>query len=185
LTVSVLSDIEIMHRVRSHGMISPFVAEQVRAGVISYGLSSYGYDARIANEWAVFHPNRTDGVDPKNVDGVFEHFTADKLWIPPNTFVLGRTVETFKVPRDLLVICLGKSTYARAGLIVNVTPLEPEWQGEVTIEISNTTDLPVRVYGGEGICQFVFMKADSTCGTSYADKRGKYNHQRGVQEPLL
>lgn len=183
--MSVLSDIEIMHRVRSHGMIEPFVTEQVRAGVISYGLSSYGYDARISDEWAVFHDDPCTGVDPKAASGQFEHFRNDELWVQPGTFVLGRTIERLVIPRDVLVICLGKSTYARAGLVVNTTPIEPEWEGYVTIEISNTSHRPVKIYAGEGICQFIFLRASAMCQTSYADKSGKYQGQVGVVEPRL
>lgn len=183
--MTVLSDIEISRRVETDNMISPFIAEQVRDGVISYGLSSYGYDARIANEWKVFRHDPGVGVDPKNVVGEFEEFKANELWIEPGTFVLGRTVERFAIPRDLLVICVGKSTMARMGAIVNVTPLEPEWEGWVTIEISNTSSRPVKVYANEGICQFIFLQASSPCQTSYADKGGKYQSQVGVVEPRL
>ena len=181
--MTVLSDIEIMARVRNQGMIAPFTEDQVRDGVISYGLSSYGYDARIANEWKVFRHSPTGrGVDPKNAVGEFEEFTANELWIEPQTFVLGRTVEHFKIPRDLLVICVGKSTMARFGAIVNVTPLEPEWFGQVTIEISNTSSRPIKVYAFEGICQFIFLRSSCTCHTSYKDKQGRYQGQIGVVE---
>jgi dCTP deaminase len=182
--MSVLSDIEIMQRANEQGMIEPFVADQVRDGVISYGLSSYGYDARVADEWKVFRYDLV-GVDPKNAGEEYDYFHADEIWVEPGTFVLGRTVERFIIPRDLLVICVGKSTLARAGLIVNVTPLEPMWEGWVTIEISNTSSRPVKVYANEGICQFIFLRADTSCRTSYADKGGKYNFQSGVVGPRL
>ena len=197
--MSILSDDEIARRSVVDGMISPFVGEQVRDGVISYGLSSYGYDARIADDWKVFRrreDGRNDwafdpkdikrfGVDPKNAVHEFERLRAAELWIEPGTFVLGHTVEHFKMPRDLLAICVGKSTYARSGLVVNVTPLEPEWLGQVTIEISNTSSRPVKVYANEGICQFIFHRASSVCRTSYADKAGKYMFQTGVVGPRL
>lgn len=197
--MSILSDDEISRRVADQGMISPFVGEQVRDGVISYGLSSYGYDARIADDWKVFR-RREDGrnhwafdpseikrfgVDPKNAEGEFERLRAAELWIEPGTFVLGRTVEYFKIPRDVLAICVGKSTYARVSLLVNVTPIEPEFQGNITIEISNTSNRPVKVYANEGICQFIFHRASSVCRTSYADKNGKYMFQTGVVGPRL
>ena len=197
--MSILSDEQIARRVAEQGMISPFVTEQVRDGVISYGLSSYGYDARIADDWKVFRRQEDTrnywafdpseikrfGVDPKNAAHEFERLRAVELWVEPGTFVLGHTVEHFKIPRDVLTICVGKSTYARSGLIVNVTPLEPEWIGQVTIEISNTSSAPVKVYANEGICQFIFLKASSPCRTSYADKAGKYMNQIGVVGPRL
>jgi len=169
-----------------HGMIEPFVEAQRREGVISYGLSSYGYDARAADEFKIFTNVDNALVDPKafSEDG-FVTRKGQVCIIPPNSFVLTHTVEYFRIPRDILVICLGKSTYARCGLIVNVTPLEPEWEGQVTIEISNTTPLPAKVYANEGICQFLFLKGDAPPEVSYADRRGKYMGQRGVALPKL
>jgi len=168
------------------GMIKPFEEKLQRQGVISYGLSSYGYDARLADEFKIFTNIDNAIVDPKNFsDASFVNRKTDVCVIPPNSFALARTVEYFKIPRDILVICLGKSTYARCGLIVNVTPLEPEWEGHVTLEISNTTPLPARVYANEGVCQFLFLKADSLCETSYADRGGKYMGQTGVTLPRM
>jgi len=169
-----------------HAMIDPFVETQKRDGVISYGLSSYGYDARVADEFKVFTNVDSAIVDPKAFSpNSFVDRKTDVCIIPPNSFALARTEEYFRIPRDVLVICLGKSTYARCGIIVNVTPLEPEWEGQVTIEISNTTPLPARIYAREGICQLLFLKGDSPCETSYADKAGKYMLQRGVALPRL
>jgi len=167
-------------------MIAPFEEKQKREGVISYGLSSYGYDARVADEFKIFTNVDNAIVDPKAFsESSFVSRQADMCVIPPHSFVLARTVEYFKIPRDVLVICLGKSTYARCGLIVNVTPLEPEWEGHVTLEISNTTPLPARVYANEGLCQFLFLKGDSPCEISYADKGGKYMGQKGVTLPRM
>jgi dCTP deaminase len=167
-------------------MIVPFEEKLQRKGVISYGLSSYGYDARLADEFKIFTNIDNALVDPKNfADASFVNRKTDVCVIPPNSFALSRTVERFKIPRDILVICLGKSTYARCGLIVNVTPLEPEWEGHVTLEISNTTPLPAKVYANEGICQFLFLKADSLCEVSYADRGGKYMGQTGVTLPRM
>jgi len=167
-------------------MISPFEEKQRRDGVISYGLSSYGYDARVADEFKIFTDVNNAIVDPKNFsENSFVGRQTDVCVVPPHSFALARTVEYFKIPRDVLVICLGKSTYARCGLIVNVTPLEPEWEGHVTLEISNTTPLPARVYANEGLCQFLFLKGDSDCEVSYADKGGKYMGQRGVTLPRM
>lgn len=167
-------------------MIAPFEEKMQRKGVISYGLSSYGYDARVADEFKIFTNVDNAIVDPKNfADASFVNRKTDVCVIPPNSFALARTVERFKIPRDILVICLGKSTYARCGLIVNVTPLEPEWEGHVTLEISNTTPLPAKVYANEGICQFLFLKADSLCEVSYADRGGKYMGQTGVTLPRM
>ncbi len=169
-----------------HAMIEPFVETQKREGVISYGLSSYGYDARVADEFKIFTNVDSAVVDPKafNTDSFVDR-QGETCVIPPNSFALARTVEYFRIPRDVLVICLGKSTYARCGIIVNVTPLEPEWEGQVTIEISNTTPLPARIYANEGICQFLFIQGNEPCETSYADKHGKYMRQRGVALPRL
>jgi dCTP deaminase len=167
-------------------MISPFVEEQKRDGVISYGLSSYGYDARCADHFKIFTNVDSAVVDPKAFNpSSFVDRTGPVCIIPPNSFALTHTIEYFRIPRDILVICLGKSTYARCGIIVNVTPLEPEWEGQVTIEISNTTPLPAKIYAGEGICQFLFLHGESPCETSYADKAGKYMGQRGVSLPRM
>ncbi len=169
-----------------HAMIEPFVETQKREGVISYGLSSYGYDARVAEDFRVFTNVDSAIVDPKDFSETsFVTRRAPVCIIPPNSFALAHTVEYFRIPRDILVICLGKSTYARCGIIVNVTPLEPEWEGQVTIEISNTTPLPAKIHAGEGICQFLFLRGDSAPEVSYADKKGKYMGQRGVALPKL
>ncbi len=169
-----------------HGMIEPFEDRQVRAGVISYGLSSYGYDIRVADEFKVFTNINSTVVDPKNFDArSFVDIKADVCIIPPNSFALAKTVEYFRIPRDVLTVCVGKSTYARCGLIVNVTPFEPEWEGYVTLEISNTTPLPAKVYANEGISQVLFFQSDEVCETSYADKKGKYQKQQGLTLPRL
>ncbi|HLF02157.1 MAG TPA: dCTP deaminase [Anaerolineales bacterium] len=167
-------------------MIEPFVESQVRQGVISYGVSSYGYDIRVADEYKIFTNVFSAVVDPKHFDPrSMVDFTGEVCVIPPNSFVLARTVEYFRVPRKVLTVCLGKSTYARCGLIVNVTPFEPEWEGYVTLEISNTTPLPAKVYSNEGIAQVLFFEADEECNISYADKKGKYQAQQGVVLPRL
>lgn len=182
----ILPDHEIRRLAQEEGMIEPFVEKQNREGVISYGLSSYGYDARTADEFKIFTNIDNALVDPKDFSHQsFVDRKTDICVIPPNSFVLSRTVEYFKIPKDVLVICLGKSTYARCGLIVNVTPLEPGWEGHVTLEISNTTPLPARVYANEGVAQFLFFKGSSACETSYADRAGKYMGQRGVTLPRL
>jgi dCTP deaminase len=169
-----------------HGMIEPFEDRQVRAGVISYGLSSYGYDIRVADEFKVFTNINNTVVDPKNFDDrSFVDMKTDVCIIPPNSFALAKTVEYFRIPRDVLTVCVGKSTYARCGLIVNVTPFEPEWEGFVTLEISNTTPLPAKVYANEGISQVLFFQSDELCETSYADKKGKYQKQQGLTLPRL
>ena len=169
-----------------HRMIEPFEDRQVRAGVISYGLSSYGYDIRVADEFKVFTNINSTVVDPKNFDArSFVDVRADVCIIPPNSFALSKTVEYFRIPRDVLTVCVGKSTYARCGLIVNVTPFEPEWEGFVTLEISNTTPLPAKVYANEGIAQVLFFQSDETCEVSYADKKGKYQKQQGLTLPKL
>ena len=184
--MSVMSDRWIRQMAQDHAMIEPFVETQKRDGVISYGLSSYGYDARCADAFKVFTNVDSAIVDPKNFAGdSFVDRKGPVCTIPPNSFALTHTVEYFRIPRDVLVICLGKSTYARCGIIVNVTPLEPEWDGQVTIEISNTTPLPAKIYAFEGICQFLFLHGEQPCETSYADKAGKYMHQRGVALPRL
>ena len=167
-------------------MIEPFVDDQVRTGVISYGLSPYGYDVRVGDEFKVFSNVFNAIVDPKNFDPKsFVDIKADVCIIPPNSFALASTIEYFRIPRDILTICLGKSTYARCGIIVNVTPFEPEWEGHVTIEISNTTPLPAKIYANEGIAQVLFFQSDEVCAVSYKDKKGKYQAQRGVTLPRL
>ena len=182
----VMPDSWIRHMAQDHGMIDPFVERQHRQGVISYGLSSYGYDARVANEFKIFTNVDSAIVDPKAFSpNSFVDRTTDVCIIPPNSFALARTEEYFRIPRDVLVVCLGKSTYARCGIIVNVTPLEPEWEGQVTIEISNSTPLPAKIYAGEGICQFLFLQGASPCEVSYAERSGKYMRQRGVALPKL
>ncbi len=182
----VMSDRWIRRMASEHGMIEPFEDRQRREGTISYGLSSYGYDARVANEFKIFTNVNNALVDPKDfAQESFVDRVADVCIIPPNSFALARTVEYFRIPRDVLVICLGKSTYARCGIIVNVTPLEPGWEGHVTIEISNTTPLPCKIYANEGIAQFLFLQGNEPCEISYADRRGKYQGQRGVTLPRL
>ncbi|GGF65653.1 MULTISPECIES: dCTP deaminase [Terasakiella] len=184
--MAVLPDKWIRERALKDGMIEPFVDGLNRDGVISYGLSSYGYDARVASDFKIFSNVDSATVDPKSFDDdCFVTRDQDYVIIPPNSFALGHTVEYFRIPRDTLVICLGKSTYARCGIIVNVTPLEPEWEGHVTLEFSNTTPLPAKIYANEGACQFIFLKADEVCETSYADRAGKYMGQRGVTLPKL
>ena len=185
--MAVMPDIWIRRMALEHGMVEPFVDRQNREGVISYGLSSYGYDARVAPEFKIFTDVDNAIVDPKEFnEKSFVERTVDVFcMVPPNSFALARTVEYFRIPRDILVICLGKSTYARCGLIVNVTPLEPEWEGHVTLEISNTTPLPAKVYANEGVCQFLFLKGDGPPEVSYADRKGKYMRQTGVTLPRL
>jgi len=184
--MSVQSDKWIRRMAKEHGMIEPFNEKQVREGVISYGLSSYGYDARIADEFKIFTNINHTIVDPKDFDPrSFVDFKGAECIIPPNSFALARTVERFRIPRDVIVVCVGKSTYARCGIIVNVTPLEPEWEGIVTLEVSNTTPLPARIYANEGIAQFLFFRGDEPCETSYADKKGKYQAQQGLTLPRL
>jgi dCTP deaminase len=167
-------------------MINPFSEKQVREGVISYGLSSYGYDLRVADEFKIFTNVNNAMVDPKHFDEKsFVNVTTDICIVPPNSFALARSVEYFKIPRSILTICVGKSTYARCGIIVNVTPFEPEWEGFVTLEISNTTPLPARIYANEGLCQILFFESDEICETSYADRKGKYQAQKGIVLPKL
>jgi dCTP deaminase len=167
-------------------MIEPFVADQMRDGVISYGVSSYGYDIRVADEFKIFTNVYSAVVDPKDFDPAsMVDFKGDVCIIPPNSFALARTVEYFRIPRDVLTICVGKSTYARCGIIVNVTPFEPEWEGFVTLEISNTTPLPAKIYANEGIAQVLFFQSDEPCRTSYADKKGKYQNQQQIELPRL
>ncbi len=179
--MAIMSDKWIREQATKNGMIKPFVEKQKRDGVISYGVSSYGYDCRVSDEFKIFTNVDNSIVDPKNfTDDCFVTRKTDVCIIPPNSFVLARTVETFKIPRDILVVCLGKSTYARCGLIVNVTPLEPEWEGQITLEVSNTTQLPAKVYANEGLAQLLFFQGNEPCERSYAEKGGKYMHQEGI-----
>jgi dCTP deaminase len=182
----VKNDLWIARMAREHGMIEPFEKSQVRDGVISYGVSSYGYDIRVADEFRIFTNVNTSIVDPKEFDPrSLVEVEADVCIIPPNSFALARTVEYFRIPRNIITVCVGKSTYARCGIICNVTPFEPEWEGYATLEISNTTPLPAKVYANEGIAQVLFLEADEECETSYADKKGKYQAQTGVVLPRL
>ena len=184
--MAIKSDKWIRRMAVEHKMIEPFSDKQVRDGVISHGVSSYGYDVRIADDFKIFTNINSTIVDPKQFDSrSFVDFKGDVCIIPPNSFALARTVEYFRVPRNVLVVCLGKSTYARCGIIVNVTPLEPEWEGIVTLEVSNTTPLPARIYANEGIAQMLFFESDEVCETSYADKKGKYQAQKGLTLPKL
>ncbi|CAO4837251.1 MAG: dCTP deaminase [Holosporales bacterium] len=184
--MSIKADSWIREQALKNQMISPFVECQKREGIVSYGLSSYGYDARVAPEFKIFTNVNSAIVDPKNFSmNSFVEKDTDVCIIPPNSFVLGRTIEYFKIPRDVLVICLGKSTYARCGIIVNVTPLEPEWEGHVTLEFSNTTPLPAKIYANEGVCQFLFYQSDTPCDVSYKDRKGKYMEQTGVTLPKI
>ena len=188
--MGIKSDRWIREQSQQHKMIEPFEPGQVREGkdgrIISYGTSSYGYDVRCAREFKIFTNVHTPSVvDPKHFDeSSFVDVVADYCVIPPNSFALARTVEYFRIPREVLTICLGKSTYARCGIIVNVTPLEPEWEGHVTLEFSNTTTLPAKIYANEGVAQMLFMGADEVCETSYKDRGGKYLRQTGVQLPI-
>jgi len=176
---------------KDKGMIEPFFDSQVRTSddgrkLVSYGLSSYGYDIRVADEFKIFTNALNSLVDPKNfVNESFIDVVGDECIVPPNSFALARSIEYFRIPRDVLTLCLGKSTYARCGIIVNVTPFEPEWEGHVTLEISNTTPLPAKIYANEGIAQVVFFRADKCCTTSYADRKGKYMKQHGVVVPRV
>ena len=184
--MTVLSDKWIKKMSKENGMISPFVDKQQKKNVISYGLSSYGYDARVSNEFKIFTNVYSSMVDPKDFSNSnFISKKQDICIIPPNSFVLASTVEYFKIPKNILVICLGKSTYARCGIIVNVTPLEPEWEGHVTLEFSNTTPLPAKIYANEGTCQFVFLQGNEDPEISYADRKGKYMNQKGVTLPKI
>ncbi|MFC3228919.1 dCTP deaminase [Marinibaculum pumilum] len=184
--MAIMSDRWIRRMATEHGMIEPFVEAQKREGTISYGLSSYGYDARVSPQFKIFTNVNSATVDPKAFSSEsFVDRETDVCIIPPNSFALASTVEYFRIPRDVLVICLGKSTYARCGIIVNVTPLEPEWEGHVTLEFSNTTPLPARVYANEGACQFLFLQGNEPCEVSYKDRAGKYMGQRGVTLPRL
>ena len=186
--MTIKSDKWIKKMSQEHNMVEPFEAGQVKVinnqKIVSYGTSSYGYDVRCANEFKIFTNINSSIVDPKDFnDKNFVDFKGDVCIIPPNSFALARTVEKFKIPRDTLVVCLGKSTYARCGIIVNVTPLEPEWEGYVTLEFSNTTPLPAKIYANEGVAQMLFFQSDEECETSYADKGGKYQGQIGVTLP--
>jgi len=188
--MSIKSDKWIRYMATEHGMIEPYVDGQIREDaankVISYGTSSYGYDVRCANEFKIFTNINSAIVDPKSFSGEsFVELKSDVCIIPPNSFVLARTVEYFRIPRDVLTICLGKSTYARCGIIVNVTPLEPEWEGHVTLEFSNTTPLPAKIYANEGVAQMLFLQSDEVCETSYRDRGGKYQGQKGVTLPAV
>jgi dCTP deaminase len=184
--MAVKNDRWIRRMAQEHEMITPFAEKQVREGVISYGLSSYGYDLRVADEFKIFTNVNSTIVDPKQFDErSFVEFRGPVCIIPPNSFALARSVEYFKIPRSVVTLCVGKSTYARCGIIVNVTPLEPEWEGFVTLEISNTTPLPARVYSNEGLCQILFFESDELCETSYKDKKGKYQAQKGIVLPKV
>jgi len=188
--MSIMSDIWIRQMAINNNMIEPFVPSQMRYNnndkIISYGLSSYGYDVRVARDFKIFTNVNSCVVDPKNFNSdSFVEKTTDVCIIPPNSFVLAHTVEYFKIPRNILVLCVGKSTYARCGIIVNVTPLESEWEGHVTLEFSNTTPLPAKIYAGEGVCQFLFLSGDQDCETSYKDRNGKYMNQTGVTLPTI
>lgn len=188
--MTIKSDNWICRMAQDHKMIEPFAPELVRQGpngrIVSYGVSSYGYDVRVANEFKIFTNINSTIVDPKEFDERnFVDFEGDVCIIPPNSFALARTVEYFRIPRNVLTVCLGKSTYARCGIIVNVTPLEPEWEGHVTLEFSNTTPLPARIYANEGVAQMLFFEADEVCKTSYRDRGGKYFGQTGVTLPRM
>ena len=184
--MTIKSDRWIKRMARDHRMIEPFVESQVRGSAISYGVSSYGYDIRVADEFKVFTNINNTVIDPKSFDPrSFVDVKTDVCSVPPNSFALARTIEYFRIPRDVLTICLGKSTYARCGIIVNVTPFEPEWEGTVTLEISNTTPLPAKIYANEGIAQVLFFQSDEPCEMSYKDKKGKYQAQRGVTLPKI
>jgi dCTP deaminase len=184
--MAIKSDRWIRRMAQEHDMINPFYEKQMRQGVISYGLSSYGYDLRVADEFKIFTNVNSAIVDPKHFDEKsFVTINSDVCIVPPNSFALARSVEYFKIPRDVLTICVGKSTYARCGIIVNVTPFEPEWEGYVTLEISNTTPLPARIYANEGLCQILFFQSDEPCEVSYKDKKGKYQAQKGIVLPKL
>lgn len=189
--MAVKPDHWIKHMANKHGMIEPFEDRQIRhsqqgLGTVSYGLSSYGYDIRVSNEFKVFTNLYTAVVDPKAFSSeAFVDVQGDVCLIPPNSFALARSVEYFRIPRNILTICLGKSTYARCGIIVNVTPFEPQWEGFVTLEISNTTPLPAKIYAGEGIAQVIFLAAEEECEVSYADRSGKYMGQMGIALPCM
>ena len=184
--MSIKSDRWIRRMATEHRMIEPFADNQIRDGVISYGVSSYGYDMRVAPEFKIFTNALSAIVDPKAFDPKsFVEFTGPTCIVPPNSFALARSVEYFRIPRNVLTICVGKSTYARCGIITNVTPFEPEWEGFVTLEISNTTPLPARIYANEGVAQVIFFESDEVCETSYKDRGGKYQGQQGVTLPKI
>jgi len=184
--MSIKSDKWIREKSLKNDMISPFEDKQISSNKISYGLSSYGYDIRVTNEYKIFTNINNSIIDPKRFDeDSFVNFKGDVCIVPANSFALARSVEYFKIPRNVLTICLGKSTYARCGIIVNVTPFEPEWEGHVTLEISNTTPLPAKIYSNEGLCQVLFFESDEDCETSYKDKKGKYQNQTGITLPKI
>lgn len=189
--MSIKPDKWIRNMAKSHGLIEPFTETQVKhldcgTKVVSYGLSSYGYDLRVSDEFKIFTNLHNTIVDPKNfADNAFVDIRTNECIIPPNSFALARSVEYFRIPRNILTICLGKSTYARCGIIVNVTPFEPEWEGHVTLEISNTTPLPAKIYANEGLAQVIFFEAADHCETSYKDRSGKYMHQKGIVVPRV
>tara|TARA_B100001540_G_C15636009_1_gene564392 strand:+ start:147 stop:701 length:555 start_codon:yes stop_codon:yes gene_type:complete len=184
--MSIKSDKWIEKMSNEQEMIKPFINDNIRGDSISYGLSSYGYDIRVSDEYKIFTNVNNSIIDPKNFDDKsFVNYKGDTCIVPANSFALARSVEYFKIPRNVLTICLGKSTYARCGIIVNVTPFEPEWEGYVTLEISNTTPLPAKIYSNEGLCQVIFFESDENCNTSYKDKSGKYQSQTGITLPKL
>ena len=184
--MSIKSDKWIKNMSNKHNMIEPFCDSHIKSGTISYGLSSYGYDIRVSDEYKIFTNVNNSIIDPKNFDSKsFVDFKGDICIVPPNSFALARSIEYFRIPRNVLTICLGKSTYARCGIIVNVTPFEPEWEGHVTLEISNTTPLPARIYSNEGLCQVLFFESDEECLISYKDKQGKYQNQKGITLPKV
>ena len=184
--MAIKSDKWIKDMSLNKGMIDPFVDGQVAKNAISYGVSSYGYDLRVSDEYKIFTNVNNSIVDPKNFDdNSFVEYKGEVCIVPANSFALARSVEYFKIPRNVLTICLGKSTYARCGIIVNVTPFEPEWEGHVTLEISNTTPLPAKIYSNEGLCQVLFFESDEECETSYKDKKGKYQNQTGITLPKI
>jgi dCTP deaminase len=184
--MSVLPDTWIREMVKKNAMIEPFADQRKRAGRISYGTSSYGYDFRLSKEFKFPDFEGAKSLDPKKMDLMrFSDFAGTPCHIPPNSFVLGRSVEYFRIPRDVLVLCQGKSTYARTGIIVNVTPLEPEWEGYITLSLVNTTPVPARIYPGEGIAQLIFIRAEAECKTSYADRKGKYQAQKQIRPSIV
>ena len=184
--MSIKSDKWIERMSSEHNMIFPYEKNLIRPGIISYGISSYGYDLRVADEYKIFTNVNNSIVDPKNFDeNSFVDFKGDMCIVPPNSFALARSIEYFKIPRNVLTICVGKSTYARCGIIVNVTPFEPEWEGHVTLEISNTTPLPAKIYSNEGLCQVLFFESDEDCEITYKDKQGKYDGQTGITIPKM
>ena len=184
--MAIKSDKWIKKMSSDNDMIAPFTDEQIKSGTISYGVSSYGYDIRVADEYKIFTNVNNSIIDPKKFDDKsFVNFKGDVCVVPANSFALARSIEYFKIPRNVLTICLGKSTYARCGIIVNVTPFEPEWEGYVTLEISNTTPLPAKIYSNEGLCQVIFFESDEDCEVSYKDKSGKYQSQVGITLPKL